>query len=379
MNALILEDDDLFAELLETVIAGLRPGIRVTVASGFQEAARLVREQSFNLVVTDWNLPDGSGLDLVKQIRAEDMQLPIVIVSGRADRESVLRAAHYGINGYITKPLDVRLLHKRLSELLADVDEVLPSVEDFLSAALEHVVQLPTEVDAAEIFQLQERQADLSAAQLAERWRELPGLSARLLDVANSTSFRRSGEAVEHLRDAVSSLGVAMALNQALALALDVSGRVQHAELAGLARQYHDKALTLAKAAQSLALKMKKTPVLYQQAGLLSRLGEMAAIKVLDDYLALGGQLQDGQPERLIQQWAQPFGNRLKVQWRLPLGLRELIGAVYVLPSNSTREGSLLMRAAALEAEGQASAEECQRLMRRLGLDDSTQQEVGPL
>lgn len=229
MNALILEDDDLFAELLETVIAGLRPGIRVTVAGGFQEAARLVRERSFNLVVTDWNLPDGSGLDLVKQIRAEDKQLPIVIVSGRADRESVLRAAHYGINGYITKPLDIRLLHKRLSELLADVDEVLPSVDDFLSTALEHVVQLPTEVDATEIFLLQERQAELSAAQLAELWRELPGLSARLLDVANSTSFRRSGEAVEHLRDAVSSLGVVMALNQALALALDVSGRVQHA------------------------------------------------------------------------------------------------------------------------------------------------------
>ena len=61
MKALVLEDDDLFSELLETVVAGLRPGMRVTVASRLSEAFRYVEDDDFDLIIADWNLPDGSG------------------------------------------------------------------------------------------------------------------------------------------------------------------------------------------------------------------------------------------------------------------------------------------------------------------------------
>ena len=112
MKTLILEDDELVGELLETVVAGIHQGAAVSLARSLSEAQQLLDSDSrYHLYLIDWQLPDGSGLDLVKRVRAGDRDVPIVMVSGRSDRESVLRAAHHGISGYITKPLDVQLLH----------------------------------------------------------------------------------------------------------------------------------------------------------------------------------------------------------------------------------------------------------------------------
>lgn len=369
MKALILEDDDLIGELLETVVAGLYPGVSVSVAGTLAEAAQHVQIHQFDLFIADWNLPDGSGLDLVKQIRGSDREVPIVMVSGRSDRESVLNAAHYGIDGYITKPFDVKLLHERLGKLLKVELGEAQNLAELLKASLETVIQLPSDVDPAGIVDLISRQDDLSPAQLAERWREEVSLTARLLDVANSSSFRRSGKPVETLRDAIGSLGVPLALNQALALSLDVSNKLQHESLRELARKHHETALQVAKEAQRLAIRLKKQPVLFQKAGLLSRLGELAVLKVLNQYAASGVSLETTEAERVLNEWAQSYGNRLKVQWHLPMGLRDLIGAVHFLPNDNTREDKLIMRAAGMMTAGQQNSEECRRLLRRIGME----------
>ena len=364
----MLEDDDLFGELLETVLAGSGRSVDVTVCSSLTEAY-MALGGGFDLVVTDWNLPDGSGLDLVKKIRSQDKQVPVVVVSARADRESVLKAAHYGINGYITKPVDINLLHSRLAQFFPVKGQEQASVSEYLEASLGRVVQLSSGMDLVELLKLIDRESELSPAQLAERWRDEPALTARLLDVANSTSFRRTGQPVESLRDAISSIGVAMSLNQALALSLDVSGSVRLEPLKEIAEAVNQNILRVSQSARELAIKLGLQPAIFQQAALLSRLGELAVIKVLDVFHASGGQVEEGQLEKLVEDWSKPFGNRLKVQWHLPLGLRELIGAVHVLPGDSTQDRQLIMRAAALAARDEPDNEEYQRLIRRLGLD----------
>lgn len=370
MKTLILEDDELVGELLETVVAGIHQGAAVSLARSLSEAQQLLDIDSrYHLYLIDWQLPDGSGLDLVKRVRAGDRDVPIVMVSGRSDRESVLRAAHHGISGYITKPLDVQLLHERLTKLVPAGDSGHGCADEYLKASLNSVVQLPTDIDPIDVLDLIGRQQELSPAQLAERWREDAALTARLLDVANSSSFRRTGKPVESLRDAISNMGVAMALNQALALALDVAGKIDSPDLQAQARAFHDMALQVSREAQKLAIRLGKSPSLFQQAGLLSRLGEMAVLKVLNQFTAEGGSLNGSEVEQCIGQWSQDYGNRLKVQWKLPLSLRDMIGAVHFLPKDSTREDRLVMRAAALIAGGQSDSDECQRLLRRIGLD----------
>ncbi|MDR9425938.1 MAG: response regulator, partial [Marinobacter sp.] len=118
MNVLVLEDDELVAELLETVIASAYPGAVVEKFRALGDAVAGADKQRFDLVITDWNLPDGSGLELVRRLRGRDRDLPIVMVSARSDRDSVLKAAHYGISGYITKPFSVEMVHERLAALI---------------------------------------------------------------------------------------------------------------------------------------------------------------------------------------------------------------------------------------------------------------------
>jgi len=371
MNVLVLEDDDLIAELLETVIASAYPGAMVEKLGSVDEAVAKTQQQTFNLVITDWNLPDGSGLELVRHLRGRDKTLPIVMVSGRSDRESVLQAAHYGISGYITKPFSVEMVHERLAALIepgpvGESDQ--PDLKVLLEDSLEHVIQLPGEQDPADILDLLSRAESLSAAQLSERWREQPALVTRLLDVANGSSFRRTGKPVESLKDAINLMGVPMALNQALAMSLDVGRQIKAPTLVELAGRYQEQALKVGREAQRIAITMKKSPTVYQKAGLLSRVGELAVLSVVNQFVGKGGKLEEGQAEQCLKEWAQAYGNRLKVQWRLSLDLRELIGAVHVLPKDCVRNDRLIMRAAALIAEGRQDEEACQILLDRLGV-----------
>ena len=111
---------------------------------------------------------------------------------------------------------------------------------------------------------------------------------------------------------------------------------------------------------------------MFQQAGLLSRLGELAVLKVLNQHIGAGGSLGENEAEQALNQWSQAYGNRLKVQWRLPLGLRELIGAVHFIPGDCTRDERLIMRAAAMIAADEQATGNCQTLQ-RIGLETENQ------
>lgn len=374
MDALIVDDDDLMADLMETVVAGLHPAIVVHKASGFREALTLWEKHKPILLMVDWNLPDGSGLEFVRTVRSQNQSVAIVMITGRADRESILKVAHYRINGYISKPFNVEMLHDRLlsmvGKVLPEEPEALSSLDATLADGINTVIQLPVKTDAAAMLDLIGRADDLSAAQLTERWKGDPSLCARLLDVANRSSFRRTGEPVASLRDAIASVGVPMALNQGLALALDVSAAFASETLATAAVDCQKQAETAALEAQRVALALGKRSSHYFTAGLLSRIGELAVLKVMDQYQRQGGELSGDLVDQALKDWAQPYGNKLKVQWSLPLELRQLIGAVHYLPRENVTQERLIMRAGALLAEKEVPEAELGKILRQLGLEE---------
>ena len=374
MEALIVDDDDLMADLLETVVAGLHPSITVRTASGFHEAMSQWEKRKPSLLIVDWNLPDGSGLEVVRQVRAQDKAVAIVMITGRADRESILKVAHYRINGYISKPFNVEMLHDRLVAIIGKVipeePETLSTLEATLADGVKTVIQLPVKTDAAAMLELISRADDLSAAQLTERWQDDPSVCSRLLDVANRSSFRRTGEPVVNLRDAISTMGVPMALNQGLALALDVGAAFTSDFLVASAVDCQRQAETAALEAQRVALALGKRSPQFFTAGLLSRIGELAVLKVMDQFQRQGGELSEELVAQALRDWAQPYGNKLKIQWSLPLELRQLIGAVHYLPRENVTQDRLIMRAGALLAEKDAPEAELGKILRQLGLDD---------
>lgn len=373
MNVLILEDDELIGDLLETVVEGAYSGALIHKHTRVSEALAGWQKQPADLVITDWNLPDGNGLELIREVRKTNSDVPVVMISGRADRDSILAAAHLGINGYISKPFQVDVLHQRLVELVPapiDPDGLKVSLDEKMETACNSAIQLPGQIDTGAIFALMEKREELDAGKLAEAWKKEPALSAKMLDVANSASFRRSGTPVKTLKEAISLLGVAMALNQALALSLDIAGKLSCPRLAERAQLEQEQALRVADAARALARRVGDNPVIYYTAGLLSRSGELAALKVLQNHCDESGEPPEfEQIDSAIAYWAEKLGNRIKVQWRLPLDLRELIGAVYFVSKSNVSQSKLVMRTASLLAAEQADSAECRTLLRRLGIE----------
>lgn len=104
-------------------------------------------------------------------------------------------------------------------------------------------------------------------------------------------------------------------------------------------------------------------------AGLLSRAGELAVLRALQDFINQGGQAKDEELTLALNKWAPAYGNRLKVQWGLALPMRELIGTIHQVPSHATQRPLLIMHLAGLRVRSQLNTPSALRMLRQVGLD----------
>jgi DNA-binding response OmpR family regulator len=115
-NILLLKDktilyaeDDIItrnqtAEILEMLFG------KVLVASDGEEAYNLYEDESPDVLLTDIKMPRKDGLSLIRQIRQNDYNLPIILMTSFAEQEMLLHAANLSIDGYLVKPVDLEKL-----------------------------------------------------------------------------------------------------------------------------------------------------------------------------------------------------------------------------------------------------------------------------
>ncbi|NQT40061.1 MAG: response regulator [Planctomycetes bacterium] len=113
-NVLIADDDKAIRTLL---VKGLEAiGVEnTTEAADGDEALALSQQNKFDLILLDWDMPGKTGLEVLQAIRAEDPQIPVVMVTGEKKRERVLEAANAGATDYVIKPFDLEMLKKKLA------------------------------------------------------------------------------------------------------------------------------------------------------------------------------------------------------------------------------------------------------------------------
>lgn len=374
MDILLLEDDPLVAELIELVLGNLAPQAQVkhcqTVA-----AAKTAWQPSIQLVICDRYLSDGSGLELVKLVRSQTPSLPIVMISAHSDREAVIAAARFGVSEFIAKPLDIAMLQHRLTPLLTQLMAKQAAAKPktllstWLNKNLNEKLKLPTALSLEAVLPLLEKSAALSPLELTRLWQHEIPLTARLLHLANGASLKRSGQPVNKLDEAISTLGVDLSLSTAMALALDIRGSLTEPSLLEQAQHYHASAEQVASIARAMALSVGLSGAQCYTAGLLSRAGELAVLRTLQDFINQGGQFNQQELTLALAKWSPEYGNRLKVQWGLPLPMRELIGAIHQVPSHATQRALLIMHLAALRVASGLNTPEALRMLRQSGLE----------
>jgi two-component system response regulator CpxR len=117
MSALLLIDDDI--ELCELLVSWLtQEGFQVSACHDGGSARRTLASMTPDAVVLDVMLPDGSGLELLKQLRHDHPELPVLMLSARGEPLDRILGLELGADDYLAKPCDPRELTARLRAVL---------------------------------------------------------------------------------------------------------------------------------------------------------------------------------------------------------------------------------------------------------------------
>ena len=116
MRILIVEDE---TTLNMTLQEGLQDeDYQVDSTENIKDAEYFIDIRNFDLVITDWMLPDGDGVSLIKKIKAKHPRTAVIVLSARDDKESEIQALKMGADDYIKKPFDFDILLARVAARL---------------------------------------------------------------------------------------------------------------------------------------------------------------------------------------------------------------------------------------------------------------------
>ncbi|MFN4148034.1 MAG: sigma-54-dependent transcriptional regulator [Rhodocyclaceae bacterium] len=115
-KVLIVDDEADIRELLDMTLA--RMGLACDSAASVAEAKRLLRENSYQLCLTDMRMPDGDGLELVREIEANHPTLPVAVITAHGSMENAVAALKAGAFDYLAKPVSLAQLRTLVKSAL---------------------------------------------------------------------------------------------------------------------------------------------------------------------------------------------------------------------------------------------------------------------
>ncbi|HSW28470.1 MAG TPA: response regulator [Longimicrobiales bacterium] len=118
MKILVVDDS---ATMRRIVVNSLnRIGFLECLEAGDGTSALESFDASVDFVITDWNMPNMSGLDFVRALRSREdgKRVPIIMVTTRSVREDIVQAAQAGVNNYIVKPFTPQVLKEKIDVVL---------------------------------------------------------------------------------------------------------------------------------------------------------------------------------------------------------------------------------------------------------------------
>jgi two-component system, chemotaxis family, chemotaxis protein CheY len=119
MNVLIVDDYKTMLRIIGNLLKQL--GFKnVSEATDGSMALSMLREKDYGLVISDWNMEPMTGLQLLKEVRADNRlnALPFIMVTAESKTENVIIAKQAGVNNYIVKPFNAETLKQKISAVL---------------------------------------------------------------------------------------------------------------------------------------------------------------------------------------------------------------------------------------------------------------------
>lgn len=124
MKFLVVDDFSTMRRIVRNLLKELGFTNVQEAEDGVQGLAML-RGEAFDFVVSDWNMPNMTGIDMLRAIRADPAlkHLPVLMVTAEAKRENIIEAAQAGANGYVVKPFTAGTLDEKLKKIFATMQK----------------------------------------------------------------------------------------------------------------------------------------------------------------------------------------------------------------------------------------------------------------
>ncbi|MEW6507426.1 MAG: response regulator [Bacteroidota bacterium] len=121
LKFLVVDDSVTMRRIVANSLKSIGYEAFVEAGDGREALSKLSGDDSINFVITDWNMPEVSGLELVKSIRSTDKfaKLPILMVTTRGLKEDIVEALQARVNNYIVKPFTPQILREKIDQILA--------------------------------------------------------------------------------------------------------------------------------------------------------------------------------------------------------------------------------------------------------------------
>jgi two-component system chemotaxis response regulator CheY len=118
MKILVVDDMTTMRRIVKNILKQLGFA-NIEEAENGQEALQKLRTEPFGFVVSDWNMPVMTGIDMLRAIRADEKlkALPVLMVTAEAQQANLVEAIQAGVSNYIVKPFTAETLQEKMSKI----------------------------------------------------------------------------------------------------------------------------------------------------------------------------------------------------------------------------------------------------------------------
>ena len=120
LKLLVVDDSSTMRRIIKNTLARLGYKDVLEGADGVEGWEQLDSNPDIEMLITDWNMPEMNGLELVKKVRADERfkDLPIIMVTTEGGKAEVITALKAGVNNYIVKPFTPQVLKEKLGAVM---------------------------------------------------------------------------------------------------------------------------------------------------------------------------------------------------------------------------------------------------------------------
>ena len=119
LNVLIVDDQNSVRQMTRMILEEI--GVRtIHEADNGKNALAVSSVQPLDLVISDFNMPEMDGIEFLRAMRGHPMsrKVPFILLTGRGDRELVVKAAQAGANNYLIKPFTAAILREKIEQVI---------------------------------------------------------------------------------------------------------------------------------------------------------------------------------------------------------------------------------------------------------------------